>query len=153
MAVFSKFCTVAIWDVLVFHTYLRTKTVLFWVITQREVVISYQYFGTSYRSHPLCGRSLKSHISKNVCNVNNCPTSLLYFCKLLYMFWVVTPPVIRSTYNCNYSIWHWSNRLCYLPLLWSSWNNCNYSCMCSWWWVKLPPKTCRAVYRNIISCM
>jgi hypothetical protein len=35
--------------------------------------------------------------------------SLLYFCKLLYVFWVVTPPIIRSTYNCNYSIWHWSN--------------------------------------------
>jgi hypothetical protein len=35
--------------------------------------------------------------------------SLLYFCKLLYMFRVVTPPIIRSTYNCNYSIWHWYN--------------------------------------------
>ena len=35
--------------------------------------------------------------------------SLLYFCKLLYMFRVVTPPIIRSTYNRNYSIWHWSN--------------------------------------------
>jgi len=35
--------------------------------------------------------------------------SLLYFCKLLYMFRVVTPPIIMSTYNCNYSIWHWSN--------------------------------------------
>jgi len=34
----------------------------------------------------------------------------------LYMFGVVTPLIIRSTYNCNYSIWHWSNRLCYLPL-------------------------------------
>jgi len=41
--------------------------------------------------------------------------SLLYFCKLLYMFWVVTPPIIRSTCNCNYSIWHWSNHLCYFP--------------------------------------
>jgi len=29
---------------------------------------------------------------------------LLYFCKLLYMFRVVTPPIIRSTYNSNYSI-------------------------------------------------
>jgi len=38
--------------------------------------------------------------------------SLLCFCKLLYMFRVVTPPIIRSTYKCNYSIWHWSNRLC-----------------------------------------
>ena len=35
--------------------------------------------------------------------------SLLYFGKLLYMFRVVTPPIIRSKYNCNYSIWHWSN--------------------------------------------
>jgi hypothetical protein len=34
--------------------------------------------------------------------------SLLYFCKLLYMFRLVTPPIIRSTYNCNYSIWQWS---------------------------------------------
>jgi hypothetical protein len=32
--------------------------------------------------------------------------SLLYFCKLLYMFRVVTPPIIRSTYNSNYNIWH-----------------------------------------------
>ena len=32
--------------------------------------------------------------------------SLLYFCKLLYMFRVVNPPIIRSTYNCNYSICH-----------------------------------------------
>jgi len=81
------------------------------------------------------------------------------------MFQVVTPPIIRSTYNCNYSIWHWSNRLCYLPLWWGSWNCrskaegnrdgltrakcCNYSYMCSWWWVELPPETCRAVDRNI----
>jgi len=35
--------------------------------------------------------------------------SFLYFCKLLYMFRVVTPPIIRSTYKCNYSIWHWAN--------------------------------------------
>ena len=28
---------------------------------------------------------------------------------MLYMFRVVTPPIISSTYNCNYSIWHWSN--------------------------------------------
>jgi hypothetical protein len=72
------------------------------------------------------------------------------------MFWVGTPPIIRSTYNCNYSIWHWSNRLCYLPQSWSSWNcvpTLHYSYMCSWWWVEFPPKTCRAVYRNIINCI
>jgi len=42
--------------------------------------------------------------------------SLLYFSKLLYMFRVVLSPIIRSTCNCNYSIWNWSNRFCYLPL-------------------------------------
>jgi len=35
--------------------------------------------------------------------------SLLYFSKLFYMFRVVTSPIIRSTYNCNYSVWHWSD--------------------------------------------
>jgi len=35
--------------------------------------------------------------------------SLLYFCILLYMFQVVTPPIIRSTFNYYYSIWHWSD--------------------------------------------
>jgi len=28
--------------------------------------------------------------------------------KLLYMFRVVSPPIIRSTNNCIYSIWYWS---------------------------------------------
>ena len=41
---------------------------------------------------------------------NNCPTrwdlfSLLDFCRQLYMFWVLTP-IIRSSYNCNYSLWY-----------------------------------------------
>jgi len=48
----------------------------------------------------------------------------------LYMFRVVTPLIIRSTYNCNHSICHWSNRLSYFPLSWSS--CCNYSYMSSW---------------------
>ena len=86
---------------------------------------------------------------------------LLFFCKLLYTFRVVTPPIIESKYNCNYSIWHWSNHLS------SNWSTiaecsrdsltsvrcCNYSYMCSWWWVQLPPRTCREVYRNIINCI
>ena len=33
--------------------------------------------------------------------------SLLHFCRQLYMFRVLTP-IIRSSYNCNYSFWHWS---------------------------------------------
>ena len=40
-----------------------------------------------------------------------------YICKLLYMFRVVFPPIIRSTLNSIYSIWHLSNRYCYLPTI------------------------------------
>ena len=32
--------------------------------------------------------------------------SLLHFCRQLYMFQVLTP-IIRSSYNCNYSFWYW----------------------------------------------
>jgi hypothetical protein len=34
--------------------------------------------------------------------------------KLLYMFRGVPPPIIRSTYNCIYSIWYLSDGYCYL---------------------------------------
>jgi len=37
--------------------------------------------------------------------------------KLLYVFRVVPPPIIRSTNNYIYSIWYLSHRYCYLPLL------------------------------------
>ena len=44
--------------------------------------------------------------------VNNYPTScnniqFIYICKLLYMFQVVSPPIVRSSYHCIYSIWHY----------------------------------------------
>jgi hypothetical protein len=80
--------------------------------------------------------------------------SLLDFCKLLYMFRVVTPPIIRRSYNCNHSIWHCSNSFCYCPHSgqWqASTRCCDYSYKCSWCWVELPPETCRAIYRNIIN--
>ena len=48
--------------------------------------------------------------------------SLFISGKLLYVFRVVSSPIIRSTHNCIYSIWYLSNRYCYLPLSWKSWN-------------------------------
>jgi hypothetical protein len=42
--------------------------------------------------------------------------------KLLYMFQVVPPPIIRRANNSIYSIWYLSYRYCYLPLSWKSWN-------------------------------
>jgi len=40
------------------------RTALFWVITQRVVVISYRHFRTNYRSHPQDSRIQKSEIIK-----------------------------------------------------------------------------------------
>jgi hypothetical protein len=42
--------------------------------------------------------------------------------KLLYIFLVVPPPIIRNANNCVYSIWYLSHCYCYLPLSWKSWN-------------------------------
>ena len=36
--------------------------------------------------------------------------------KLLYMFRVVPPLIIRSANNCIYSVWYLSHRYCYLLL-------------------------------------
>ena len=48
--------------------------------------------------------------------------TVYFIWKLLYMFRVVPPPIIRSANNCIYSIWYLSHRYCYLPLSWNSWN-------------------------------
>jgi hypothetical protein len=45
-------------------------------------------------------------------------TQFNYIWKLFYMFRVVLPSIIRSTYNCIYSISYLSHRYCYLPLWW-----------------------------------
>jgi len=42
--------------------------------------------------------------------------TLYYIWKLIYMFRVLLPPIIRSAYNCICSIWYLSHRYCYLPL-------------------------------------
>jgi hypothetical protein len=40
--------------------------------------------------------------------------TVYFIWKLLYMCRVVLPPIIRSANNCIYSIWHLSDRYCYL---------------------------------------
>jgi len=42
--------------------------------------------------------------------------TVYFIWKLLCMFRVVPPPVIRSANNCIYSIWYVLHRYCYLPL-------------------------------------
>ena len=59
--------------------------------------------------------------------------TVYFICKLLYMFRVVSPPIISSTNNCIYSIWYWSTVVaicrycggvetycCYMSLSWGS---------------------------------
>jgi hypothetical protein len=54
---------------------------------------------------------------------NKMQSYTVYFIwKLLYMFRVVLPPIIRSAYKWIYSIWYLSQRYTYLPLSWKSWN-------------------------------
>ena len=48
--------------------------------------------------------------------------TVYFIWKLLCMFRVVPPPIIRSAYNCIYSIWYLSYPYCYLLLSWKSWN-------------------------------
>ena len=42
--------------------------------------------------------------------------TVYFIWKLLYMFRVVLPPIIRRANNCIYSIWYLSHCYCYLPL-------------------------------------
>jgi len=48
--------------------------------------------------------------------------TVYFIWKLIYMFRVVPPLIIRSANNCIYNIWYLSHRYCYLPLSWKSWN-------------------------------
>jgi hypothetical protein len=48
--------------------------------------------------------------------------TVYFIWKLLCMFRVVPPPIIRSANNCTCSIWYLSHHYCHLPLSWKSWN-------------------------------
>jgi hypothetical protein len=48
--------------------------------------------------------------------------TVYFIWKLLYMFRVVPPPIIRSANNCIHCIWYLSHRYCYQPLSWRCWN-------------------------------
>ena len=140
-------------------------------LSVREYFIEFCHRETS-------GLILSSWVRASWINVNNCPTR----CDYIHFYYISADsstcfgwslhPSSGAHVNCNYIIWHWSNRICYLPLTWRSrksgvptpprqrkvantvrpvpdvvitfW-------MCSWWWVKLTPETSRAVCRNIIK--
>ena len=73
---------------------------------------------------PVCFSFLANHLNVLLIYFQQDATvhNLFISGKLLYMFRVVTPPVIRSTHNRIYSIWYLSKLCCYLSLFWKSWN-------------------------------
>ena len=98
-------------------------------------------------------------------------TFFFYFCKLLYMFRMDPPPIIRSTRLSTASgIFQTVTATCRfrgrVERFWNPLNSstiaagssngltstrcCIYSCVCSWW--RVPPETRRAVYRNKKLC-
>ena len=55
--------------------------------------------------------------------------TVYFIWKLLYMFRVVPPPIIRSANNCICNVWYLSqHRYCYLPLSWKGWNRFSVLC-------------------------
>ena len=86
-------------------------------------------------------------------NINNCPTRCDYmqFCYISAdsstCFWWYPHPSSGGHSNCNYNIWHWSN----CTAVWPVPDVVITVCVCSWWWMTVSSKTCRAVCRNIIE--
>ena len=81
-----------------------------WIIDIQYFTIFLIYWTKIYiltRNHAI----LYTWVRASWTDFNNCPTrcdlfSLLYFCRQLYMFQVLTP-IIRSSYNSYYSFWYW----------------------------------------------
>jgi hypothetical protein len=91
--------------------------------------------------------------------------TVYFIWKLLYIFRMVTSPIMMSANNCIYCIWYLSQRYSLLPLSWkrhpqhtqtgsntstieadssngvTNTRCCRYSCMRSWWWMVIPPET------------
>ena len=116
---------------------------------------------------------LSVHVNINRCNYKLQPTrcnfSWIYlFLQTLYMFQAVPPPIIRSTYlyiqlqilstNTAASCYRGgdgTNGSSYQQY-WLTIPEAVCKVMCSWWWAKKPPETCRASAeinsRKVASC-
>ena len=58
----------------------------------------------------VCDFYIQGSVHREI-HANNCPRrckyiQIIYICKPLYMFRVVSPPIIRSSCHCIHSIWH-----------------------------------------------
>jgi hypothetical protein len=76
-------------------------------VTLCKMVVSYWLWRSNVRA---------SQIYSNICPKRCNSAQFIYIWRLLYMFRVLLPPIIRSAYNCIYNIWYLSHRYCCLPL-------------------------------------
>jgi len=74
---------------------------------------NYQHMLCNFWRPLVRASQIYSNIHPTKCNF----TQYIYIWKLLYVFLVLLPPIIRNAHNCIYSIWYLSHRYCYLPLL------------------------------------
>jgi hypothetical protein len=94
------------------HTLLYEETTRAMPI--KNIMCTRHEFWTLVIRNTHCNVAVVAHLSVTLILsllLYNCPTrcdllSLLYFCRQLYMFRVLTP-IIRSSYNCNYSFSYW----------------------------------------------
>ena len=76
----------------------------------------------------LCSRVRASWVIVNDCPTRCDYTQFYYFSgNSSTCFGWSRRPSSGAHVNCNYSIWHWSNRICYRPLTWRSRNCRSYS--------------------------
>jgi len=90
------------------------------------------------------------HVYANNCSTRCNYIQFVYICKPLYMFRVVSPPIIRS--SCHYPL---DGNCSSHPVTFTTgcsygftsarWGGC--SDVSSWWLVGIPPEICRAVCR------
>jgi len=137
-----------------------TRKLLTWILGQWDVNIlaGLNWLRTSWDDVSFWWQgwstfSLYCHVTNNN-NLfqyisNKMQRDTVYFIwKLLYMFRVVPPPIISRANNCTYS--RSSNSSTIAAGSSNGMTNtrwCRYSCLRFWWWVEVPPETCRAVSR------
>ena len=91
------------------------NTTLHTILKYGSAVPCYIY-STIFRYHDMTYNTCYtySNLYPTRCNF----TQFIYIWKLIYMFQLVPPPIIRSAYNCIYIIWYLLHCYCYLPLSW-----------------------------------
>ena len=94
------------------HNFANMHKDIYMISVFTDIHHAYTIINSNLTSMGPCIVNIFQYIYPTRCNF----TQFIYIWKLLYMFRMVPPPIIRSAYNCIYSIWYLSHRYCCLPL-------------------------------------